>query len=141
MHTKSIVVRIALLFVALTALDVSAAEVKTEQVQTVAAAGVMEKYIRTADNFVILYDASGSMDRPYKDTGLKMIEAAEKALKEKVALMPELGWQAGLYLFTPWEPYYEMQPFDQAKFAAAVDRLPDTTTAGTFKGQPTPLVE
>jgi OOP family OmpA-OmpF porin len=101
----------------------------------------MEKYIRIADNFIVLYDASGSMDRPYKDTGMQMIEAAEKALKEKVALMPDLGWQAGLYLFTPWEPFYEMQPFDKAKFAAAVDRLPDTASAGTFKGQPTPLVE
>ena len=122
-------------------LPVMAAEVKTEQVQTVTAVGVMEKYIRTADNFIILYDASGSMDAPYKNTGMKMIEAAEKALKEKVALMPNLGWQAGLYLFTPWEPYYEMQPFDPAKFAAAIDRLPDTASAGTFKGQPTPLVE
>ena len=141
MQTKSIVVSIALLCLAVSVLSVSAAEVKTEQVQKVTAVGVMEKYIRTADNFVILYDASGSMDAPYKDTGMKMIEAAEKALKEKVALMPNLGWQAGLYLFTPWEPYYEMQPFDPAKFAAAVDRLPDTVSAGTFKGQPTPLVE
>lgn len=141
MPTKFIVMIIALPLLLVSALPGIAAEVKTEQVQTVTAVGVMEKYIRTADNFIILYDASGSMDRPYKDTGMKMIEAAEKALKEKVALIPDLGWQAGLYLFTPWEPFYEMQPFDRTKFAAAVDRLPDTDSAGTFKGQPTPLVE
>ena len=141
MQRIAIVIIVGLLFLIGGAVTLPAAEVKTEQVQKVTAVGVMEKYIRTADNFVILYDASGSMDRPYKDTGMKMIEAAEKALKEKVALMPDLGWQAGLYLFTPWEPFYEMQPFDKDKFAAAVDRLPDTTTAGTFKGQPTPLVE
>ena len=141
MQTKFIVMITVVLLLLAGALPAFSAEVKTEQVEKVTAMGVMEKYIRIADNFVILYDASGSMDRPYKDTGMKMIEAAEKALKEKVALMPDLGWNAGLYLFTPWEPYYEMQPFDQARFAAAVDRLPDTTTAGTFKGQPTPLVE
>ncbi len=141
MKTKPIAMLAVLIMLMAATLPVTAAEVKTEQVETVTAVGVMEKYIRTADNFVILYDASGSMDRPYKDTGMKMIEAAERALKEKVALMPNLGWQAGLYLFTPWEPYYEMQPFDKDKFAAAVDRLPDTVSAGTFKGQPTPLVE
>ncbi len=141
MQTKFILMTIILAILLAGALPGIAAEVKTEQVQKVAAMGVMEKYIRIADNFVILYDASGSMDRPYKDTGMKMIEAAEKALKEKVALMPNLGWNAGLYLFTPWEAYYEMQPFDKGRFATAVDRLPDTTSAGTFKGQPTPLVE
>ena len=49
---------------------------------------IVEKYIRTADNFIILYDASGSMSRPYEDTGMSMIEAAEKALQEKNALLP-----------------------------------------------------
>jgi OOP family OmpA-OmpF porin len=141
MQTKSIVLFLVLAALAASVFPVIAAEVKTEQVETVTAVGVMEQYIRTADNFIILYDASGSMDRPYQDTGMKMIEAAERALKEKVALVPDLGWQAGLYLFTPWEPYYEMQPFDKDKFAAAVDRLPDAASAGTFKGQPTPLVE
>ncbi len=141
MQIKSFMVIVVLLFLLGGAFTLPAAEVKTQQVETVTAVGVMEQYIRTADNFIILYDASGSMDRPYKDTGMKMIEAAEKALKEKVALMPDLGWQAGLYLFTPWEPYYEMQPFDKTQFAAAVDRLPDAASAGTFKGQPTPLVE
>jgi OOP family OmpA-OmpF porin len=141
MQKKPAVVIIAMALIIAAAQPGLTAEIKTEKVPTVTAVGVMEQYIRTADNFIILYDASGSMDRPYKDTGMKMIEAAEQALKEKVALMPDLGWQAGLYLFTPWEPYYEMQPYDPAKFAAAVDRLPDTASAGTFKGQPTPLVE
>jgi OOP family OmpA-OmpF porin len=118
-----------------------AAEVKTEEVVTGVDVVIVDKFIRTADNFIILYDASGSMNRPYEDTGMSMIQAAEKALKEKNALLPDLGFNAGLYLYTPWQVFYEMQPYDKDKFAAAIDSLPDTETAGTFKGQPTPLVE
>jgi OOP family OmpA-OmpF porin len=118
-----------------------AADVKTEEVVTGVDVVIVDKFIRTADNFIILYDASGSMSRPYDDTGMTMIEAAEKALKEKNALLPDLGFNAGLYLYTPWQVFYEMQPYDKDKFAAAIDSLPDTESAGTFKGQPTPLVE
>ncbi len=141
MRTKFIVLIIALTILAAGAQSGIAAEAKTEPASTVTAVGVMEKYIRVADNFIILYDASGSMERPYRDTGMRMIDAARKALREKNALMPNLGWNAGLYLFTPWEVYYEMQPYDQDKFAAAIARLPDTKSAGSFVGQPTPLVE
>jgi OmpA-OmpF porin, OOP family len=118
-----------------------AAEVKTEEVVTGVDVVIVDKFIRTADNFIILYDASGSMARPYADTGMTMIQAAERALKEKNVLLPDLGFNAGLYLYTPWQVFYEMQPYDKDKFAAAIDSLPDTETAGTFKGQPTPLVE
>jgi OmpA-OmpF porin, OOP family len=118
-----------------------AAEVKTEEVVTGVDVVIVDQYIRTADNFIIMYDASGSMSRPYEDTGMSMIDAAEKALKEKNALLPDLGFNAGLYLYTPWQVFYEMQPYDKDKFAAAIDSLPDTETAGSFKGQPTPLVE
>jgi len=118
-----------------------AAEVKTEEVITGADVVIVDKFIRTADNFIIMYDASGSMARPYEDTGMSMIDAAQKALKEKIALLPDLGFNAGLYLYTPWQVLYEMQPYDKEKFAAAIDNLPNTETAGTFRGQPTPLVE
>ena len=118
-----------------------AAEVKTKEVVTGVDVVVVDKYIRTADNFIILYDASGSMGRPYEETGLTMIQAAERALKEKNALLPDLDFNAGLYLYTPWQVFYDMQPYDKVKFASAVDSLPDTQSAGTFKNQPTPLVE
>ncbi|MGD9330630.1 MAG: OmpA family protein [Desulfobacterales bacterium] len=117
-----------------------AAEVKTEE-EVKTDGVIVDNYIRTADNFIIMYDASGSMSRLYEDTGMRMIDAAQKALKEKNALLPDLDFNAGLYLYTPWQVFYEMQPYDKAKFAAAIESLPDTDTAGSFKGQPTPLVE
>ena len=56
--------------------------------------------IPTVDNFIVLYDASGSMDDEYL-TGVKKIDAEFEILKQQGALIPELGYQAGLYLFTP----------------------------------------
>jgi OOP family OmpA-OmpF porin len=132
---------IATLLFVMTLGNAQAVEVKTEEVVTGVDMVIVDKYIRTADNFIIMYDASGSMGRPYANTGMTMIQAAEKALKEKNALLPDLGFNAGLYLYTPWQVFYEMQPYNKDKFAAAIDSLPDTETAGTFKGQPTPLVE
>ncbi len=141
LRNKTLYGLLAIILLALAIGTAQAVEVKTEEVVTGVDMVIVDKYIRTADNFIIMYDASGSMGRPYGDTGMTMIQAAEKALKEKNTLMPDLGFNAGLYLYTPWQVFYEMQPYDKDKFGAAIDSLPDTQTAGSFKGQPTPLVE
>ena len=95
--------------------------------------------IRTADNFIVLYDASGSMGEDYKE-GVKKIDAEFQILEQQNEILPELGYNAGLYLFTHFKTYYEMQPYNQAKFKQAIDRLPNTETGG-FVGQATPLAE
>ena len=100
-----------------------------------------EVLVRTADNFVVLVDASGSMDDPYKD-GVTKLAAELQILKQQNAILPELGYNAGLYLFTPFRTYYEMQPYNQAKFAEAIASLPKSTKeAATLANQPTPLAE
>jgi len=99
-----------------------------------------EILIKTADNFIILFDASGSMADEYKE-GVQKIDAELQILEQQNAILPELGYKAGLYLFTPFKPYYEMQPYSKAEFKKAIDRLPSTKTAGSFVGQPTPLAE
>ena len=96
--------------------------------------------IKTADNFFVLYDASGSMGEDYKE-GVKKIDAELQILKQQNAILPELGYKAGLYTFTPFKTYYEMQPYNTVEFGRAIDRLPNTKTAGGFVGQPTPLAE
>ena len=96
--------------------------------------------IRTADNFIVLYDASGSMGDDYKE-GIKKIDAELQILEQQNEILPELGYNAGLYLFTPFKPYYEMKTYIKVDFRQAIDRLPSTKTAGGFVGQPTPLAE
>lgn len=89
---------------------------------------VEEAFEKVTDNIVVLFDASGSMAQPYKNTGMPKVEIAKKLLKDRSAI-PELGYNAGLYVFTPWETFYEMQPYDQAKMAAAIDQVPASNLA------------
>jgi OOP family OmpA-OmpF porin len=98
-----------------------------------------EILVRTADNFIVLYDASGSMGDDYKE-GIKKIDAEFQILEQQNEILPELGYNAGLYSFTPFKTYYEMQPYNQAEFRQAIDRLPNSKTGG-FAGQATPLAE
>jgi hypothetical protein len=43
---------------------------------------VVEEVVKLADNFIVLFDASGSMQELYKDTGTKKIALAEKIFTE-----------------------------------------------------------
>jgi OOP family OmpA-OmpF porin len=103
-----------------------------------------EKYVKTADNFIILFDSSGSMGEPYKDTGMKQVEVARAILKERNQMLPDLDWNAGLYTYTPFKTYLNVQPYFKVQANAAIDKLP-TATAGSYKEkatqEPTPLGE
>lgn len=101
------------------------------------AAGENGRYIRMADNFFIMYDPSTTMAVPYKETGLTRIEAAKKIVRESNASLPELGWQAGLYPHWKGElwlhgspmafkPYYRLDNYHKADYAAAIEQLPVT---------------
>lgn len=98
-----------------------------------------DRFLRMANNFFIIYDASDAMDVPYKDTGLTRIEAEKQILVKSNASLPDLGWQAGLYphwkgglwLHAAWKgfkPYYELKRYDQAAYGDAIEQLPVTST-------------
>ncbi|MBW2573646.1 MAG: OmpA family protein [Deltaproteobacteria bacterium] len=91
--------------------------------------------IKTADNFIVMFDSSSSMKEPFKDTGLTTLDAAKKLLKDRNAILPDLGYNAGLYLFTPFKPIYMMQKYDRDKFAAAIDQLPAKASGATLMQQ------
>ena len=130
---------LALVVVSMTAVPAGAFEIITEEdiTQNIV---TREMLIPTADNFIILYDASGSMADAYKP-GVMKIDAEQQILQQQIKILPNLGYNAGLYSFTPFKAYYEMQPYDRPKLRAAIDQLPNTQTAGGFAGQPTPLAE
>lgn len=95
--------------------------------------------VRTADNFIILYDSSSSMGESYEGGPMKMIEAEKQIIKEHMARLPELSWNAGLYSHTPGaftfsmdETYYAMKPYNKAEFAEAIDRLPTRPSGPTM---------
>ena len=79
--------------------------------------------VRKADNFIILYDSSGSMEDRYPGTHMTQLQAVRKILLEKNATLPDMNWQAGFYSFTPAGklenliPYYPMQAYNKKKFS------------------------
>ena len=83
-----------------------------------------EQLIKTADNGIILFDASSSMKRPYMKTGRSMYEVAVEELKGAANRFPEMGHNIGLYLYNRWKPVYPVQRFDRAKFSEALNNLP-----------------
>jgi outer membrane protein OmpA-like peptidoglycan-associated protein len=115
---------LGLMLPVLAAVDTPAFEILTEEdfVQEVI---VEEDLIKTADNAIILFDASSSMAKPYKDTGMSRYEVALKTLKERNAIMPELGWNMGLYLYTPWKEIFPMQTYNRDAFAQALGMMPE----------------
>jgi len=108
-------------------------EVAVERVRMV------EEVVKVADNFIVLFDASGSMQDQYKFTGQKKIELAKQIYEGRVARLPDLDWNAGLYLYTPWKSFYEMQPFDKEAYLEALDQLAAYQPSIRYKNQPTPL--
>jgi len=100
---------------------------------------VVEEVVKVADNFIVLFDASGSMQDQYGYTGQKKIELAKQIFEGRVARLPDLDWKAGLYLYTPWKSFYEMRPFNKEAFINALDELAAYQPSISYKNQPTPL--
>jgi len=101
-----------------------------------AAAGA-DVYVKEADNFVILFDTSNTMNEVDPATGKKKVTMAKEALLEMNREIPDLGFNAGLYTFTPWEAFVEVGPYDRRQFEQAIQELGTRNTH--IVQNPTPL--
>ena len=112
-----------------------AAEILTEE-DFIKKVVVEEDFIKTADNFLILFDTSSSMAE-YVDKGAKVTkyDLARKILKQKLAQLPDLGYNSGLYTFAPYGELYPMGPFDKGRYTEAVNSLPAEPKGPTFLAQ------
>jgi OOP family OmpA-OmpF porin len=115
---------IAIALVGFFASTIPAAEIITEK-DIVEKVVQKEDFIKTADNFLILFDSSSSM-KEFVNKGTKetKYDVVRKILAERQKVLPDLGYNAGLYLYTPFQEVYPMGPYDPAKFSAAIDSLP-----------------
>jgi len=91
----------------------------------------IDQLVRLTDNAIFMFDTSSSMDEKYKDTGKSRLELVVSELKKRNEYMPELGYNFGLYIYTPWKPIYEMKTYDTAGVAAALDMLPKAGSGPT----------
>ncbi|MCB2148471.1 MAG: OmpA family protein [Deltaproteobacteria bacterium] len=88
--------------------------------------------IKTADNFIVLFDTSGSTNEMVPGKNVTKIAATKALLKERNEWFPDLGYQAGLYIYTSnetlsgtFKAIYPMQAYDRDRFGAAIDQLPE----------------
>lgn len=88
--------------------------------------------VKAADNGIMLFDTSLSMNDRYKDTGVSMLKLLEDSLAKRFQEFPALDINFGLYVYTPWTPIYPVQPIDRDKFAQALSRLPTQGRGPTF---------
>ena len=129
---------IGLIMPGLVVSNVLAAEVIVKQVP-VERVRLVEEVVKVTDNFIVLFDASGSMQDQYGYTGQKKIELAKQIYEGRIARLPDLDWNAGLSLYTPWKSFYEMQPFNKEAFLEALDQLAAYQPSLSYKNQATPL--
>ena len=112
-----------------------AAEIVTEE-DIIKKIVIEENFIKLADNIIVLFDASNSMKRQYKKGSPESrYELARGILKDKVAALPDLGYNAGLYLYTPYTELEPMAPLDKMGWADAVDSMPADPKGPTFLAQ------
>jgi len=122
---------LGLVFFGFAPIHVMAAEKVIEQ-DTITTTAQETEIVKTADNFIILFDSSSSMNEPYRNTGMSKLAAAKEILKEKNKTLPDLGYNAGLYLLSGFKPIYMVQKYNREKVAAALDQLPEKGSGATL---------
>ena len=122
--TTALSIAVGIMLIGLFANTLPAAEIITE-LDIVQKVVTKEDFVRTADNFIILFDSSASM-KEFIDKGTKetKYDVVRRVLEERQKMLPDLGYNAGLYIYTPFQTVYPMGPYDSAKFAAAINGLP-----------------
>jgi OOP family OmpA-OmpF porin len=84
----------------------------------------IEQLVRLTDNAIFLFDTSSSMNEKFRDTGKSKLNLMISELKSRNSYMPDLGYNFGMYIYTPWKPIYELKPYDTDGVATALDMLP-----------------
>ena len=90
-------------------------------------------FIKMADNFIVLMDTSQSMNHRWqKDSTRSKLEVAKEILTNGANGLPDLGYNAALYEFSPFEALYPMGPLDKEKYAQAISSIKADAEGSTF---------
>ncbi|MDY0275811.1 MAG: OmpA family protein [Desulfomicrobium sp.] len=93
-----------------------------------------ENYVRKVDNFMILVDRSGSMDKVYVGSQDRKIVTAKSILERMNAMIPELGYLGALSTAAPYGQIQDLATFSVASYGESIAQIP--TLIGS---NPTPL--
>jgi OOP family OmpA-OmpF porin len=133
MKTQKTIWAVALFFLAASGLGIpaNAAEIIYQEdiSQNVVTKDVL---VRTADNVIVLVDASSSMAFSHRKYKKPNYEMEKEALGAGYARLPDLGYNVGVYNFSPsWKEIYPVQKFDAAKVSEAMKQLPAKASGRT----------
>ncbi len=96
---------------------------------------------KTVDNFIVLYDSSSSMGQKYAETNILEIQAEKKVLTEANNTLPNLDWNAGIFVFTPgsavnkdgsFKTVLPVSPYNKENFGKAISTLSETPAGPTL---------
>lgn len=89
--------------------------------------------VRTAENVIVLMDASKSMafdNRKYKKQNYLL---QKEALAAGNSRLPDLGYNVGIYTYSPdWKEIYPVGKFDSIKVAESMKQLPPKAAGNTY---------
>ena len=81
--------------------------------------------VRTADNVIVLVDGSSSMAFDHRKYKKPNYDLEKEALNAGYSRLPDLGYNVGIYQFSPsWKEIYPVKSFDRNNVAAAMQQLP-----------------
>lgn len=86
------------------------------------------KTVRTADNFIIVFDGSSSSNKNVPGMDMTRIKAAKNVLKQMDQWMPDLDYNCGVYMTSGWsalKTVHDVQPCTQASLGNVIDQLPE----------------
>ena len=89
------------------------------------AAHSVEKCEKRIESFNYMFDYSGSMMMSFKDLGMTKAAAAKKVMQRVNAMVPDLGYQGGLYAFAPYGAVVKQGPWNRAQLASGINALKD----------------
>lgn len=87
------------------------------------------KLVRKVDNFILFLDTSSSMKFFYKGVrhldlaGQSKVALGQAAMVETNNLVPDLGYNSGVYTFAPYKQYAAMAPYNRDAMDKAINNI------------------
>lgn len=98
-----------------------------------------KKMVPKVDNFVVLFDMSGSMAWDFADTDDAKAKLALADLKAMNDMIPELGYKSGLTSVASYKLYHGLAPYSRSAYAQSIQPLGVAVSEKTKLGPSTPL--
>lgn len=127
---------IASAIVAITAMTAQAGDKIVEEIRAAYTDNVEVRVIPKIDNFIILFDKSGSMFMTEQGTIPAKARVGKDILSALNERLPELGYNGSVTVFAPDRSLIGPVPFNRTSFGETIERIPET---GEITGNRTPL--